>query len=462
MKKHILVLILINGLFFTKNFGQCEDYSNFPKGEEAAKALFESYRILMDAKDFEGAFEVWQQLYQFSPAGNVAHYIDGVTIYKALTRKATESSTVVNYQSELLRLYDRRMKCFGYPSETENIILGEKAVEMYHINYDESVTIRTFKYVLETEEMRHSPEFVEVYGTFSAYLFGGEKIDLFHLWQSRKQLETILNYNFKNNTDSVVIQSYQKAKETIDLYYNMYLNEADSCTEVVKVFKKVYESADSDSLRNIAYESLQALNCVEAFETIEKLRKNPVGSIEDSQIGEELKQLENTTNLAAKTAKKAALAYDKNQYLLAAELYEQALTETGNNTYKARYAYRIAEIYFNKINNKTEAKKYAILTMDFDPSWGMPYYLIGNMYEASYRECVQDAKINSKYMVQAAMDKWQMAKELDVNVVDLANEKLVQYKDLVTIDIFCTNLVTKTILLDCWINEEVEIQECEE
>ena len=462
MKKYILVLILINSLFFTKSFGQCEDYSNFPKGEEAAKVLSENYRALMEAEDFEGAFEVWQQLYKFSPAGDVAHYTDGVTIYKALMRKATESSTVVNYQSELLRLYDRRMKCFGYPSETENIILGEKAVEMYHINYDESVTIRTFKYVLETEEMRHSPEFVEVYGTFSAYLFGGEKIDLFHLWQSRKQLEKILNYNFKNNTDSAVIQSYQKAKETIDLYYDMYLNEADSCTEVVKVFKKIYEAADSDSLRNIVYESLQALNCIEAFETIEKLRQNPVGSIEDSHIGEELKQLENTTNLAAKTAKKAALAYDKNQYLLAAELYEQALTETGNNAHKARYAYRIAEIYFNKINNKTEAKKYAILTMEFDPSWGMPYYLIGNMYEASYRECVQDAKINSKYMVQAAMDKWLMAKELDANMVDLANEKLAQYKDLVTVDVFCENLVTKTVLLDCWINEEVEIQECAE
>lgn len=462
MKKYILILILINGLFFTKSFGQCEDYSNFPKGEAAAKVLFENYRLLMENKDYEGAFEVWQQLYKFSPAGDVAHYLDGVTIYKALTRKATEASTVVNYQSELLRLYDRRMKCFGYPSETENIILGEKAVEMYHINYDESVTIRTFKYVIETEEMRHSPEFVEVYGTFSAYLFGGEKIDLFHLWQSRKQLEKILNYNFKNNTDSTVIQSYQKAKETIDLYYDMYLNDADSCTEAVKVFKKIYESADSDSLRNIVYESLQALNCIEAFETIEKLRQNPVGSIEDSHIGEELKQLENTTNLAAKTAKKAALAYDKNQYLLAAELYEQALTETGNNAHKARYAYRIAEIYFNKINNKTEAKKYALLTMDFDPSWGMPYYLIGNMYEASYRECVQEAEINSKYMVQAAIDKWLIAKELDANLVDLANEKLTQYKDLVMVDIFCEKFITKIVLLDCWINEEVEIQECEE
>ncbi|NJN78111.1 MAG: hypothetical protein HC803_07060 [Saprospiraceae bacterium] len=462
MKKYILVLLIINGLIFTKSFGQCEDYTSFPKGEEKAKALFDGYRELMKNEDYEGAYELWEQVYKFSPAGNVAHYIDGVKIYKQLMRRATDSETVVNYQSELLRLYDRRMKCFGYPSETENIILGEKAVEMYHINYDESVTVRTFKYVLETGEMRHSPEFVEVYGAFSTYLFGGEKIDLFHLWESRNQLDTILKYNFEHTTDSLTLEAYQKAKENIDIYYNLYLDDADSCTEVVKIFRQIYEATTADSIRNAAYESLQMLNCVEAFQTIKELRQNPAGSVEDSDIGKELKQLEIASNLASKTAKKAAMAYDRNQYLLAAEFYEQALTETGNNAFKARYAYRIAEIYFNKLNNKTEAKKYATLTMNFDPSWGMPYYLIGNLYEASYSECVQAAKIDSKYMVQAAIDKWLIAKELDLNLVELANAKLIQYEDLVKLNSECENPVTKTILLDCWINEEVEIQACQE
>ncbi|MFT5834374.1 MAG: tetratricopeptide (TPR) repeat protein [Cognaticolwellia sp.] len=462
MKKYILILIIISNLISTESFGQCEGYSNYPEGETAAKSIFEAYQERMEVEDFEVAYGLWQKVYKYAPAGNVAHYLDGVKIYKALMRKATDSETVVNYQSELLRLYDRRMKCFGYPLETENLVLSEKAVEMYHINYDENVTLRTFKYVLETEEMRYSPEFIAIYGTFSTYLFGGDKIDLFHLWESRQQLNKVLEYNFENTKDSAVIEEYQKAKATIDGYYNLYLDHENSCTEVVNVFKKIYINAESDSLKNIAYESLQALNCIEAFEAIETLRQTPIGSIEDSDIGKELKQLENTTNLASKTAKKAALAYNRNQYLLAAQLYEQALTETGNNTFKARYAYRIAEIYFNKINNKSEARQYAILTMNLDPSWGMPYFLIGNMYEVSYSECVQAANINSKYMVQAAIDKWEMAKELDINVVELANEKLMQYQSLVEVGSGCENPIIKTILLDCWINEEVEVMECEE
>lgn len=443
-------------------FAQCDGYEKHPKGEAAAKQLFEQYQNLIIAEDYEGAYEVWQSLYKYSPAGNVAHYTDGVQIYKQLMKKATDARSVVLYQSELLRLYDRRMKCFGYPSETENIVLGEKAVEMYHINYDENVTHRTFKYVIETGEMRHSPEFVEIYGTFCNYLYGGDKMDLFHLWESRQHVNAIVNYNLENQTDEYSIDLYQQAKATVDVYYDIYLNNSDSCTAEVKRLNHKYLTSDLDSIRAAIYDTLQMLNCVEAFETIETLRQSPIGSIEDSDIGKELKQLELESNLSSKTAKKAALAYDQNQYLLAAELYEQALTETGNNIYKARYAYRIAEIYFHKINNKSEARSFAYQAMNFDPSWGLPYFMIGEMYEASYNDCVKDNGVDSKLMVQAAINKWQMAKEIDGTIAEQVDAKLKEYKNLIDTKSTCDNPKMKTIVLECWINEEVVIEECEE
>lgn len=443
-------------------FGQCDGYDKFPEGKEAALKLFEKYQELILAEDFEGAFEVWKSLYKHSPAGNVAHYVDGVFIYKQLMRKATDARSVVLYQSELLRLYDRRMKCFGYPSETENIVLGEKAVEMYHINYDESVTHRTFKYVIETGEMRHSPEFVEVYGTFCNYLFGGDKMDLFHLWESQQFIHTIVNYNIENQSDENLIDLYQRAKEKVDVYYNIYLNNVDSCTEEVERLKNTYLTTDFDSVRTMIYDSLQLLNCIQAFETIEELRQSTVGSIQDSDIGKELKQLELESNLSSKTAKKAAQAYDQNQYLLAAELYEQALTETGSNVNKARYAYRVAEIYFHKINDKINARNFAYEAMNLDPSWGLPYFVIGEMYEASYNDCVKDNGIDSRLMIQAAINKWQMAKEIDVEMVEIVDTKLEQYKSLIDTKNTCDNPKMKTVVLECWINEEVVVEECEE
>ena len=442
--------------------GQCDGYDKFPDGEEAAKALFDNYQDLIVNEDFKGAFEVWKNLYKHSPAGNVAHYKDGVLIYKQLMKDAPDARTVVIYQSELLRLYDRRMKCFGYPSETENVVLGEKAVEMYHINYDESVTLRTFKYVIETGELRHSSEFVEVYGTFCNYLYGGDKMDLFHLWESRQQINKIVEYNLENESDPFMIDEYQRAKDLIDIYYDIYLNNADSCSDAVSSLKEAYLTTDFDSVRTMVYDSLQNLSCIQAFETIEELRKNPFGSVVDSEIGKELKQLEMASNLAAKTAKKAAFAYDKKQYLLAAELYEQAMTETGNNIYKARYAYRIAEIYFNKVNNKSEARSFAYQAINNDPSWGLPYFLIGKMYEASYNDCVEENGIDSRLMVQAAINKWQMAKEIDVNMVEAVDAKLEEYKNLINFESACENPKMKTVVLDCWINEEVVVEECEE
>lgn len=442
-----------------KTFSQCEDYSNFPKGKAAALQLFEQYQNSMKIGDYEAAFEFWQSLYEYAPAGNEQHYLDGIEIYKKLMRKATDATTVVNYQSELLRLYDRRMKCFGYPSETENIILGEKAIEMYHINYDESVTIRTFQYVLETDELRHSPEFVEVYGTFSNYLYGGEKIDLFHLWQSQQQLNKIIDYNIENSADSLK-SAYEKAAETINIYYDIYLNIDDDCAGIADSFRLMYLNSTTEKGKNLAYESLQNLNCPTAFFILDSL-KSSYAILTESEIGSELKAIETASDSASNTAKKATLAYQRNQYLLAIELYEQCLEESGNNAYKARYAYRIAEIYLNKFNDKIKAKSFAEQAFNFDFSWGRPFYLIGNMYEASYNECVEKAKVESKLIVLAAIEKWTFAKEIDINMSALANAKLANYESLMGDNLDCENKVIKTIQVDCWIDEKVEIQVCE-
>ncbi len=453
----VLLSLLMNSF---SAFSQCEGYENFPKGEEAAIQLFDKYTNSMNEGDYEGAFLFWQDLYEFAPAGNELHYLDGITIYKKLMRKATDATTVVNYQSELLRLYDRRMKCFGYPAETENIILGEKAIEMYHINYDESVTRRTFKYVLETEELRHSPEFVEVYGTFSAYLYGGDKIDLFHLWESQQQLQEIIDYNLENNSDSLKLL-YQQASETITTYYDLYLTIDDNCRELADSFKLIYINAEEEKDKNQAYENLQNLNCSIAFLILDSL-KNDYAILNESEIGGELKAIEIASDSASNIAKKAALAYQRNQYLLAIELYEQCLEESENSSYKARYAYRIAEIYFNKFNNKPKAKAFAEKAFSFDFSWGRPFYLIGNMYEASYNECVKKENIESRLIVLAAIEKWTFAKEIDVNMTTLAQSKLDNYTEMVSTNLDCEKTKLETIEVDCWIKETIEIEICDE
>ena len=321
---------------------QCGGYENFPEGEAAAQQLFQTYRRQLANNEIEAAFKNWKLLYEYAPAGAEQHYKDGVTMYKKLMRRATESSEVVLYQSELLRLYDRRMKCFGYPNNRENVILGEKAVEMFHINYDESVTVRTFKYVLETGEMRHAPEFVEVYGTYCNYLFGSDRLDLFHLWESQQVLKKIVAYNLKNTDSDSLKNAYNEAMARVQVYYDTYLNSETDCTPLLDNLKNNFLTAATDSARNAAYDAFQNLNCIEAFLVLDTLRNTHAAA--QPQKTPDLEVLKEEGNLAARTAQKAALAYDRNQYLLAIELYEQALTETGSNVFKSRCAYRIAEI----------------------------------------------------------------------------------------------------------------------
>jgi hypothetical protein len=136
------------------------------------------------------------------------------------------------------------------------------------------------------------------------------------------------------------------------------------------------------------------------------------------------------------------------------------LKESGNNAHKARYTYRIAEIYYNKINNKIKAKAFAEQAFSFDFSWGRPFYLIGNMYESSYSECVQNGNVESQLMVLAAIEKWTFAKEIDVNMSALVNAKLANYESLIDNNLDCEKPEIKTVYVNCWIKEKVEIKVC--
>ena len=78
----------------------------------------------------------------------------------------------------------------------------------------------------------------------------------------------------------------------------------------------------------------------------------------------------------------------------------------------------------------------------------MPYFIIGEMYEASYNDCVKDNGVDSRLMVQAAIRKWKMAKEIDADVVELVDTKLNQYKNLINTKSTCDNPKMKTVVLE--------------
>lgn len=465
--KLLLSLLCISVLIYTplQLFAQCEGYEHFPGGKELGKKQYITYRNLMKAGDFEAAFEAWQKLYEHAPAGNVQHYLDGVVLHRQMMKKATEAREVVLLQSALLKLYDRRMKCFGYKAGTENVIIAEKAVEMYHLNYDENVTRRTYKYVLESGEKRVPPEFISTYAALVTYLYGAERMNIMGLTELKMVINQLANHNIQHAAEDYMMDLYQTAKTEANQYFDIYLPTVSDCAAHLEGYKaEVAENPDDKALKLEILNKLEAMSCEPDSSFLVVLNQ----AIEDLDIDKndplnEAKGIFGLPLLSSATAKKAKTAFINKEYKVAIELYEQAITETGNKTQKAKYAYRIAEIYYQQLYDKKRARAYAFNADALDADWGQPLMLIGDMYAASYLDCVKKERIESRHIVLAAVDKWKAAKTTNPALEKVYQAKIAKHADLIpnVEDLQCDNTIEKMVEIGCWIKEKVMIWVCE-
>lgn len=462
----ILFCILFNILISTTlSFGQCEGYQDYPEGEEAATQAFSDYKDLMAQGHLDSAYRIWKKLYEHAPAGSELHYKDGVIFYREFMRQAPEGREVVLFQTQLLKLYDRRMKCFGYENGTYNVILAEKAVEMYDMNYDEDVTRRTFNYVLETGEKRFQPEWLSKYATFCTYLFGAERLGRKILQKKQIIINKILDYNIKYALDEERKEQYIAAKKTANTYFDIYLKEPSNCEVWVANFKhQLKKDPDNDSLKLQIKQTVRTMDCLVAEQLWSSIviKKKPV--IEtvaaDNKIEEPIENVsKGRADRYSRLAEQAQEAFKEQKYPYSIELYEQAISETGRPALKAKYAYNIAEIYFNKLNDKVKAREYAWASANYDKAWGKPYLLIGDMYAASYTDCVQSKKVKSLDLTLAAIQQWKQAVTINSELSDLYTERIEPYKDYLP-SINCEETINKIIELGCWINEDIEVQVC--
>ncbi len=481
MKEIHLLLTFCLGFLIQINvaIGQCEGYDKYPDGEEAAKQAFSDYKNLMEEGHLDSAYQIWKKLFKHSPAGSELHYKDGVKFYKALMRQAPEGREVVLFQTQLLKLYDRRMKCFGYDNGTYNKILAEKADEMYQMNYDENVTRRTYNYVLETGEKRLSAEWLENYAAFCTYLYGAERLGRKVLQKKQIAINELLDYNIENATEEDKKAAYEKAKMRSNAFFNIYLSELSACEKWVDKFKTQLEASPTDSLKRLLKNTLRSMDCLAAelfaesislevpIETTTIDTTDQTDSTEAVTTSSEAETNENITKGSTNQKRytqlvtEARKAFREQQYKRSIELYDQAITETGRSLLKAQYAYKVAEIYFNKLNDKVQAREYAWIAVNYDKAWGQPHLLIGDMYASSYNECVKTEEVASLDLTLAAVQEWKKAVTINPELSNAYSERIEPYQSYLP-KIDCDKPIKKTLEIGCWIGEDVEIEECEE
>ena len=145
------------------------------------------------------------------------------------------------------------------------------------------------------------------------------------------------------------------------------------------------------------------------------------------------------------------LSIKKNKSLDAITFFKQSLEFSESDDNKSNSFYGLSAAYFKSGNNST-ARSYALKALKISPKSAKAMLLIGDIYAASANECGGNS-FESAMLYSAAIDKFISAKNIDVNVADLANKKIASYSKYLPTkeDAFFNNYNEgDSYIIGCW------------
>lgn len=140
----------------------------------------------------------------------------------------------------------------------------------------------------------------------------------------------------------------------------------------------------------------------------------------------------------------------------AMEYFKKAIDQETDSYSRAKYALRVAEI-LRKKGRLEEARSYAYKALEYQPTLGKAYLLIGSMYASSANSCGNDV-VSKRMVYVAALNKALKAKAVDPSISSLANRFIASYADNIPTkkDLFVAGVASGSRhKIGCWINETV-------
>jgi len=408
-----------------------EDGSKYGQGNDSINCIrnLSISRDFVKQRNYLTALPYWQKIFDECPLSTKNIYLDGVKIYKYLLDKAPAEQQTDHLLDTLMLIYDRRIQYFG---ETANV-RGRQGVDLLRYGRNETTNIQKaynyLKEAIDIDKTKTSEPVLASYFSSSIILYQSGII---------RADEIIRDYLLVSNLIKPTKKDLIELKAAID---DNFINQGPSdCDTLISFFTKEISGKKEDvSFLRMLVSLLENRDCTESelyFSASQTLQKNAPSA-----------------DLALKNA---VLAYKKSNYKLALEYYQQALNlETVENK-KADYYFGMAACY-NSMNNKLKARELALRAIEFRPSWGEPYLLIGQMYADSKDECSSIKLPGSIYW--AAVDKFLQAKIIDPSVTERANSLILTYSRYFPnkeVAFFENVHEGTTFSVGCWINETTQ------
>ena len=473
-KKNLFKSMMILGsmCFVTTAFAQdCNDFANFPGGEEEGKKVHVLYRDLMDKENFEEAFPMWEKLYTHSAAGHPYHYIDGVTLHTDLALKTDEAVAEANeaeevdevaitaleekaeaYKQKVVDIYESRLACEVY--KDKGTVLEAMAYSMSEVSYqDFEKTLATYKAAVEENGNNTSPYILAYYADHVIWMYGNDLTDKETARNVYLTLEAIKDANADN-------EEYSDNWEYVEEYYKDYEGSIFDGAYFLKKLRPVYEQdADNPDVYRPILEKLLEKGCSKNEPFVRELivKDSIYIAKKNAALAEEDKR-----NNPDRYGRTLMLQGDNEGAL---PYFEKAIAkEDLSPERRANSNFYLAGIYHRRggSSNFAKARTYYEAAAKLKPGWGEPYYQIGVLYASSGPLCGPGTGWKSQVVIWPAMDMWNKAiNSGDAEAAAKAKKKIAYYRQFLptTEDAFQQGKKNGgSYFVPCWIQRSTTIR----
>lgn len=369
-------------------------YGSNPEEREQTVLNINFFSDAYKSKDYNRAAHFLQEVIKVAPRASQNIYINGINIYRTKVAEATTAQQRQIYLDSLMTLYDLRIENFGdSPTRGTAYLLALKARDYLDLHPDDKPMIeKLFKEAMDAAGDGADPELINIYFNSLVDAYKEDKLATDLLLSEYDRLSKIY--------ESSVAEDKEEQKKLFDQLF--VTSGAASCENLEKVFKPaIDDSPDVETLRKV-FRLLGANECTTDFQL---------------SVSEKLYAAEPSSAVALLIAS----AYEaKKDYASARKYLDESIATESDPAEKAKLALRIAAGELDQ-NRGREAADFARRAIEFDPSNGYAYMILGNAYALGAQNCSGFDRQTAYWLV---VDVWAKAKDLLPAEAESLNSKI--------------------------------------
>ena len=390
----------------------------FGSGEDSVRCITNISLFVPYAKagNFKDAYEFWYQAYTECPGAHKDIYLYGVRIMDWKINTEKDPAKKAALIDDLMKVYDTRVKYFGNDRKYgKDWIIARKAADYIRLKGDNADP--KVYYAWLGEVINEFGENSEAMGV-SLYMMGSHRQLLADPNFKETYLEDYLKCSKIIATQLAAAQAANNEKEIKNLTtYKSAIDGgfAGSGAADCETLQNLYAAKIEENKENLPY----------LKETISLLRRTGCQEIEAYFLASDYAYRQKpSAEAAVGLGKKAVKIKD---YDTAIKYFDEAANLETDATSKADDYYMIALLLFEQ-NAYSKARQYCQKALEVNPNYGNAYLLIGKMYAATSKSVFPNDGVLARAAYNAAIDKFEKAKQVDPSVAEEANTLISSYR----------------------------------